>query len=90
MGQLLVMVAILVVIYFIMLRPQLKQQKEHQAMIANLKNGDTIITTGGIVGKIHNIDNNNIIIDTSSTKITISRSYVSQLVKKDKNKDKQK
>ena len=59
-------------------------------MIANLKNGDTIITTGGIVGKIHNIDNNNIIIDTSSTKITISRSYVSQLVKKDKNKDKQK
>ena len=43
------------VIYFIMIRPQVKQQKQHTALLENLKNGDRIITNGGIVGKIVNI-----------------------------------
>jgi preprotein translocase subunit YajC len=46
---------IFVVFYFLLIRPQQKKQKEHQAMIANLKKNDEIVTTGGIHGTIVNI-----------------------------------
>ena len=46
---------IFVVFYFLLIRPQQKKQKEHQAMIANLKKNDEVVTTGGIHGTIVNI-----------------------------------
>ena len=55
------------VIYFVMIRPNIKQQRAHQAMLDSLKKGDMIITTGGIIGKILEIKNDQLLIDTSST-----------------------
>lgn len=46
------MVLIFVVFYFLLIRPQVKRQKEHKAMIDALKKGDEVLTAGGIVGKI--------------------------------------
>ncbi len=46
----------LVVFYFILLRPQMKQQKEHQRLIDNIKKGDRIITSGGIWGEIDSVE----------------------------------
>ena len=43
---------ILVIMYFLILRPQQKRAKAHQDMIANVRRGDTIVTSGGIVGKV--------------------------------------
>ena len=43
---------ILVIMYFLILRPQQKRAKEHQDMITNVRRGDTIVTSGGIVGKV--------------------------------------
>ena len=43
---------ILVIMYFMILRPQQKRQKAHQEMIKNVRRGDTVITSGGLVGKI--------------------------------------
>jgi len=72
---------IFAVIYFVMLRPQIKQQKEKMAMLTSLKEGDRIATNGGIVGRITKIENNDqLIIETSNTKITILKPYVSHLV----------
>ena len=45
-------VLIFIVIYFLMLRPQMKQQKEHKTLLENLKKGDKVITSGGIHGTI--------------------------------------
>ena len=44
--------AIFAIFYFLLLRPQQKQKKVHQEMVANLKKGDEIITSGGIIGEV--------------------------------------
>lgn len=46
------MVAILGIMYFIILRPQQKKAKDHAAMIGAVRRGDTIVTTGGLIGKV--------------------------------------
>ncbi len=43
---------ILVIMYFLIIRPQQKRSKETQEMIANIRRGDTVVTTGGIIGKV--------------------------------------
>lgn len=49
-------VLIIVVMYFLMIRPQQKRQKAHQAMLAALKSGDEVVTMGGVYGTIAGID----------------------------------
>jgi preprotein translocase subunit YajC len=46
------MALMLVIFYFLMFRPQQKRQKQHQEMIKNVRKGDTVITNGGLVGKV--------------------------------------
>lgn len=50
--SLLPMVVIFVVLYFVMIRPQLRRQKEHKAMVEALAVGDEIVTAGGLLGKV--------------------------------------
>ena len=49
------MILMFAVFYFILIRPQVKRQREHQAMLSKLDKGDTIITKGGLVGKISGV-----------------------------------
>lgn len=53
--QLLPFVLIFVVFYFLLIRPQQQRLKAHQAMIANLKRGDVVVTSGGMIGKIKSV-----------------------------------
>jgi len=69
------------VIYFFMIRPQAKKQKEHQAMLDGLQINDRVVTSSGIIGIIVNIKNDkNIIVirvdDTTGTRIEFQRSTV--------------
>jgi preprotein translocase subunit YajC len=50
--QLLPFVLIFVIMYFLILRPQQRRAKDHQELIKNLRRGDTVITSGGLVGKV--------------------------------------
>jgi len=50
--SLLPFVLIFVIMYFLILRPQQKRQKQHQEMIKNVRRGDTVITSGGLVGRV--------------------------------------
>ena len=50
--SLLPFVLIFVIMYFLILRPQQKRQKQHQEMVKNVRRGDTVITNGGLVGKV--------------------------------------
>ncbi|MBF0176068.1 MAG: preprotein translocase subunit YajC [Magnetococcales bacterium] len=50
------MVLMFAVFYFLLIRPQQKQQKQHRSMIANLQRGDSVVTGGGIIGRIHRVD----------------------------------
>ena len=51
-GFMLMMVAFVVIFYFMLIRPQQKKAKEHQAMLSRLSVGDEVVTSGGILGKI--------------------------------------
>ena len=77
------------IFYFLILRPQTKQRKQHENALSNLKKGDKIITRGGIYGKIINFqgkNDNKITIDAGSgIKLNIERSYIANLVKNNEN-----
>ena len=69
--QLLPFVLIILVFYFILIRPQRKRDKEDEAMRNNLEVGDVITTRGGIVGKITNIKDDQLTIQTRSDSVKI-------------------
>lgn len=54
--QFLPMVLIFGVMYFLLIRPQQKKAKEHQATIAGIRKGDRVVTSGGIIGVVHKVD----------------------------------
>lgn len=69
------------IFYFLLIRPQQKKAKELQAMIAGLKKGDKVITTGGILGVISSIQEDYIVLSVggSDTKIEILKSAIAGL-----------
>ena len=82
-GMLLPFVLIIAVMYFLMIRPQQKKQKEHQAMLSELKKGDRVVTTGGMYGTIFGINDNEnkVIIKVSEdVKMEFLKSAIAQRV----------
>ncbi|HVA67138.1 MAG TPA: preprotein translocase subunit YajC [Elusimicrobiota bacterium] len=74
-------VAIFVIFYVLLIRPQHKQQKAHDKMLADLKKGDKIMTTGGLYGVITGIKGNDLEVKFSETvKLTLARSAVAKLM----------
>ena len=72
-----------VVLYFVMIRPQMKKQKEHAAMIAALAKGDEVITGGGLLGKVSKMGDTFIGLEVSSgVDIQVQRSAVIQVLPK--------
>ena len=57
-GQFIPLILIFVIFYFFLIRPQQKKVKEHKAMVENLKRGDKVVTSGGIVGIVERIIDN--------------------------------
>ena len=83
------LVGMLVVMYFFMIRPQKKQEKELAEMRDNLTVGDEIITTGGIVGSVIIIRDDKLMIETGNgSKITVLRSSVRTVLKDDEDTSK--
>ena len=79
-------VLIFIVIYFLMLRPQMKQQKEHKTLLENLKKGDKVITSGGIHGTIAGFKAKNtviVLIVDKNVKFDINKSAISGLMSKE-------
>ena len=79
------LILIIFVMYFLMIRPQAKKQKEHRAMLEKLEKGDRILTSGGIVGTIAGIKENEgllIVKIADNVKIDVSKSSVAQVLKK--------
>ena len=62
---LLPIILMFVILWFLMIRPQMKRQKEHKALVAGLAKGDEVITAGGMVGKITRVTDNYIGVEVS-------------------------
>lgn len=81
LGIILPFIIIIGIFYFLLIRPQKKQQKKHQEMIENLKKKDRVITSGGIHGNIVNIKHNSVILKIEKdTKIEIQKSSISRVL----------
>jgi preprotein translocase subunit YajC len=77
------MVAIFVVFYFLLIRPQQKKAKEAKAMLDALQKGDEVVTAGGILGRISKLGDQYVSVEIASgTEITVQRGAVSQLLPK--------
>ncbi len=77
--SLLPIAAIFLIFYFLLIRPQQKQQKEHDAMLQDLKKGDKILTTGGLYGTIVGLKGDDLEVQFSQTvKLTVARSAVAK------------
>ena len=65
-GQFIPLILIFVIFYFFLIRPQQKKVKEHKAMVENLKRGDKVVTSGGILGTVERVmDNDRVEVEIS-------------------------
>ena len=74
----LMMLVMFGIFYFILIRPQAKKQKEHQAMLGKLGKGDEVITRGGVIGKITGVSEDGIVVIEVQEKVRmrIPRAYL--------------
>lgn len=77
---------IIILFYFLIIRPQNKQQKQRELMLKNLKQSDKILTNGGIIGKIIEIKQEDIILleISKGVQINVKREFINSLLIEDK------
>jgi len=77
MQPILMMLVMFGIFYFILIRPQVKKQKEHQAQLAKLGQGDEIITRGGVIGKITGMSGDVLVVEIQEkVRVRIPRAYI--------------
>ena len=75
-------VLILVIMYYVMLRPQMRRQKEQTRLVASLKTGDRIVTASGIHGLISNVKDTTVIVKVAdNVKIEMDKTAVTNVLK---------
>jgi preprotein translocase subunit YajC len=73
-------VLIIGIMYFLMIRPQQKRLKDHQAMIAAIRRGDTVVTSGGILGKVIKVDDQELQVEIADgVRVKVVRGTVSEV-----------
>ena len=83
LGQFLPLALMFVALYFIMIRPQMKRQKEHRAMVEALAKGDEVVTAGGLLGRVADLDEQHLFIEIASgVKVQVQRQSVTQVLPK--------
>ena len=69
-----------VVLYFLMIRPQMKRAKEHRTMLEALKKGDEVVTSGGLVGKVTKVGESYVTIEVAGMEMHVQKSAVQTLL----------
>ena len=77
------LVLMFVVLYFVMIRPQMKKQKEHKSMVDGLAKGDEVVTAGGMLGKVTKVGEGNIGLELApGVEVQLQRTAVAQVLPK--------
>jgi preprotein translocase subunit YajC len=76
------LVLMFVVLYFLMIRPQMKRQKEQRAMIDALQKGDEVVTIGGVLGKIEKIGETYMTLEVEQGQMQLERAAVARVLPK--------
>ena len=87
-AQFIPLILIFVIFYFFLIRPQQKRVKDHKAMVASLKRGDEVITSGGIIGVVDKVmeDDRIEVSLADNVKVQIIRSTITSLLKEEPKK----
>ncbi|WP_150429338.1 preprotein translocase subunit YajC [Dechloromonas sp. CZR5] len=81
--QLLPMILMFVVLWFLMIRPQMKKAKEHKALLAGLSKGDEVVTQGGIVGKVTKVGENYVSVEIAEgTEVVVQKPSIGLVLPK--------
>ncbi len=81
--QLLPMILMFVVLWFLMIRPQMKKAKEHKSLIAALSKGDEVVTGGGLVGKIAKVGENYVTLEIAEgTEVVVQKPAIGLVLPK--------
>jgi preprotein translocase subunit YajC len=80
-GALVPLVLMFVIFYFLLIRPQQQKQKKHRQMLANIKKGDVVITSGGIHGKVTGLTDAAVTLEIAEkVRVKVSRGYIAGTV----------
>lgn len=84
LGQFLPLILIFAIMYFLLIRPQQKKVKEHQAMVDALRRGDQVVTQGGLIGKVTKVkEDNEIEVELAeNVKVRVVKTTIAQVVSK--------
>jgi preprotein translocase subunit YajC len=83
LSTLLLPIVFIGVMYFLMIRPQMKRQKEHRAMLDKLQRGDEVITTGGLAGTVTDIGDNFVSVDIAiGVQVRVQRGAIGNVLPK--------
>ena len=80
-SMMLPLLLIMVVFYFLLIRPQQRKMRDHQQMVKNVRRGDSIVTSGGLVGKISKVvDDNEVLVDLAENiQVRLMKSAISEV-----------
>jgi preprotein translocase subunit YajC len=78
--QFMPIILIFVIMYFLILRPQQQKARHHRDMVANLRRGDTVVTNGGLIGKVAKVDENELQVELAEgVRVRIVRAMVAEV-----------
>jgi preprotein translocase subunit YajC len=77
------LIVIFIIFYFLLIRPQMKRAKEHRKLVAELANGDEVVTNGGLLGKITNVGESFVTLELAdNVKIKVQRQAITSVMPK--------
>lgn len=83
LGVFILPLALIAVMYFVMVRPQMKRQKEHRAMLDKLANGDEVITGGGLAGYVREIGDSFVVVEIAdNVRVRVQRGAIGNVLPK--------
>ena len=78
--QFLPLIVMFVIFWFLLIRPQQKRAKAHKSMLSDLKRGDHVLTSSGLIGRILEIDDEQVLLECGEAKLRVTRGAIGGLV----------
>jgi preprotein translocase subunit YajC len=82
------MAIIFAIIYFLMIRPKVKQERRHREQVAQLKKGDEVVTAGGVVGEVIHIKDDRVTIKSGESRFVVMRDRIADIPSMTKDQEK--
>jgi len=73
------MAAFIAIIYFLLIRPKVQQERKHREQLAQIKRGDEIVTAGGLVGEVVHIKDDRLVLKTGEARVVVQRDRVAEV-----------